>query len=737
MVTTSTSVSCGDILNSNGYPNVSLEIPGDIYVGALVRVYTDNGTQCVPKIRDAQSVERVIMYAYAIERLKQRDLVKNVSIGLTLLDNCNIKILAIRHALQMIGVFPDSRQIVPVVGVSGGQGSVMALEEAKALAQRHVPLISLFASSDELGDRSHLPNHFRFNPPTKYHIRALMQMVNTLNWTYISVIYTDDTYGIHGMKEIIRSASSYKICIAFLRMVPSVLTTRQAKIIARNLHENRKARVVMFYGYSSILKSILKALEDRPDFIPSYFIFASGQAGRSAFASHPQAGLGSFGVRVYENNSYGMEFYEHLRQLTYNTLDIPTPWAQQYVEHIFNCSWENASCDEFLNKTFNSSGKFDFDRETIPNTNYVKIYDALATFYISIEKIIENDCPDARNNRSALRECVTGRDVISVMEGLSFEGYTGPIEFDRNGNGIHRITVLQYQQEDSGNNIFNVIGRFEKKRNRIDVNVTALRWPNPSNISDGIQHDKLPKSVCAEPCQYKQYKIQIDEDSCCWQCLTCPVNYKIANDSRSCDKCPETQWPDQMTLRTCKLIKPTYIDHYHTVAICLDILSFLGLMATIGIIIIYWLYRSQRLIKAGSWETSLIILFGFVISLITVFLIFSTPGGTVCYSWRILYHVSYTMIFAPLLTKSNRIYRIFTGGRRGLRSNEFMWTSAKSQIIISVALVFVQLLICTVTVIFLPPTPKRYMPVETRPYVELLCDLPVKALVIPLSYNLV
>ena len=99
-------------------------------------------------------------------------------------------------------------------------------------------------------------------------------------------------------------------------------------------------------------------------------------------------------------------------------------------------------------------------------------------------------------------------------------------------------------------------------------------------------------------------------------------------------------------------------------------------------------HNSARLIKATSRELSYIMLVGVFIQYCLVYAVVATPTSLGCHVTYVGFNVSFTLVYAPLLTRTNRIYRIFNCGRRSKALPPF--TSPLSQVVIVLALISVQ-----------------------------------------------
>ena len=96
-----------------------------------------------------------------------------------------------------------------------------------------------------------------------------------------------------------------------------------------------------------------------------------------------------------------------------------------------------------------------------------------------------------------------------------------------------------------------------------------------------------------------------------------------------------------------------------------------------------------RLIKATSRELSHVMLFAMLFSYMTVFLMLVQPSDTVCSVQYYGLHLAFTLSYAPLLTKVNRIHRLFS--RSGVTGTQRpKWTSSRDSLFITAILVLIQ-----------------------------------------------
>ena len=130
-------------------------------------------------------------------------------------------------------------------------------------------------------------------------------------------------------------------------------------------------------------------------------------------------------------------------------------------------------------------------------------------------------------------------------------------------------------------------------------------------------------------------------------------------------------------------------------------LSILGIMATLFVAVVMVIHNDTPTVKASGRELCCMILTGCILCYCNTFLLISKPSFITCGAQRLLLGTSFSMIYAPLLTKTNRIHRIFTSPQTfptGLR-----WISPESQLIITSLMVAIQLKTSLIWIVFQPP----------------------------------
>lgn len=228
--------------------------------------------------------------------------------------------------------------------------------------------------------------------------------------------------------------------------------------------------------------------------------------------------------------------------------------------------------------------------------------------------------------------------------------------------GVYRI--MNYQCEHSGDETVDVtlgncsfrrIGTWEQQSRdsgTFKINEESIQWPF-------IAYERplsAPTSSCSEPCDDRlQVKIQ-EQGSCCFYCQTCNKSEIILNDS--CVQCQSTYWPT-FNKSECVKLPQQYMrwqSAYALVPICLAIV---GTVLTVYIIVSFVKNNDTPIVKASGRELSYMCLAGLLIAYAMTFILLLKPTAFSCALQRSGVGFGFAVMYSALLTKTNRIARIF------------------------------------------------------------------------------
>ena len=198
----------------------------------------------------------------------------------------------------------------------------------------------------------------------------------------------------------------------------------------------------------------------------------------------------------------------------------------------------------------------------------------------------------------------------------------------------------------------------------------------------------LPGSVCSLPCRTGERKKVVKGAPCCWHCERCE-GYHFQASQFTCELCSYEQRPDHN--RTgCQPIPIIKLEWSSPWAVVPVFISVLGIIATTFVILTFVRHNDTPIVRAAGREMSYVLLTGIFLCYVITFPMIAAPDVVVCSFRRIFLGLGMCFSNAALLTKTNRIHRIFEQGKKAVTAPRFI--SPTSQLFITFFLISLQLL---------------------------------------------
>lgn len=241
-----------------------------------------------------------------------------------------------------------------------------------------------------------------------------------------------------------------------------------------------------------------------------------------------------------------------------------------------------------------------------------------------------------------------------------------------------------------------------------------------------------PRSVCSEECPFGYVKNNtVESDSCCWVCIKCRENQMLKNEF-TCKDCPDGYKPN-LNLTSCVPLPVIHLS-WDSLWVLLPVsVSTLGMTGAGFVIYVFVKYNNTPLIMASGRELCYVLLCGIFLSYITTFILLAKPTIILCTIKRFILGISLCLIYASVLIKTNRIYRIFNRGVKAMVKKP-SYTSPKSQICICMCLVSVQVVGGLTWIGF--EKPETMYVKHYRDFLVLTCKASQIAILLSLVYNM-
>ncbi|XP_045498186.1 metabotropic glutamate receptor 2-like [Colias croceus] len=390
------------------------------------------------------------------------------------------------------------------------------------------------------------------------------------------------------------------------------------------------------------------------------------------------------------------------------------PWFVEFWEEQFRCRYPGAPRTPY---NINYKPCTGHEKLSAENTEFEAqlqfVADAVWAFVFAIRDMHSDLCGGKPGLCEAMRP-VNGPTLLRYLRQVRFTGLSGDeFHFDQYGDGPARYNILHFKQITRGVYRWIRVGKYLDGELQLNMDDIQFKW--------GQAHP--PESVCSAECELGQAKQYVEGESCCWHCFNC-TQYEIRSpySETACVECPRGTLPDAARTR-CAPIPELYLQPSSPAAIGAMTFSGLGIILTILIVTLWILRSSTPVVRASGRELSFVLLTGILMCYLVTFALVLRPTDLLCSIQRFGTGFCFTVVYAALLTKTNRIARIFDASKHSARRPSLI--SPKSQLLICSVLVSIQVVIVVVWQLVSPARAIHHYP--TREDNMLVCDSYVDA----------
>lgn len=312
--------------------------------------------------------------------------------------------------------------------------------------------------------------------------------------------------------------------------------------------------------------------------------------------------------------------------------------------------------------------------------------------------------------------------IVQYKRIYSTDGYGATVQFDEQGDALGRYSIMNYQRNRKTRKYeYKVVGSW----------TGALKIESAQIVWAGGTLD-VPTSQCSYPCLHGEIKNMQTGDTCCWICTKCQP-HEYLKDEFTCKACESGFWPYE-DKDGCYALTFKHMQWASVFAIIPMCLSCVGIIITSIVIFTLMHYNDTPVVRAAGRELSYMLLCGCLCCYVMSFILLAKPSTTICAIQRFGVGLGFAVIYSSLLTKTNRISRIFYSARKSAKRPPFI--SPKSQIVITSILICIQILITTVWMVLAPPGTRSYYPSSKKDVVILKCKVDDISFLVSLIYNM-
>ena len=710
----------------------------DFVIGGLFPIHSDSEGQC-GEVRQERGLERMEAMLFALDKINADPaLLPGLELGYDVRDTCNSETVGLDETIDLIITGSElnlescesaaagnvSSTTVPTSGIVGAASSRVSVPVASLARLFRTPQVSYASSSALLSDRTRYGYFHRTVPPDDLQARAMVDILLHFNWTYVSVIFSQDTYGQPGIEEFQKEAAQRGICIDLERGIPPVFSDEEYDQLVQELVDSRAAgdstgaAVVIVFANQETVREVLTRINDLP--ARRRFVWIASDAwARSIDLVHNfnDTAAGLFGVAPLTKES--LEFQTYFSQLTINS-NIRNHWFPEFFAAYANCTLD-VDC-------VNSSSVTSFSR--YQQGNFIPlVIDATYTFAHVLHNFLVDNCNATdtapflwfRDNRTCLGQSrqLNGSALLEYLMTVNFTSPTNnSIAFDEFGNVAGMYEILNYQavQSSSGelSYRFETVGTWDSM-NVNTSNAKALQLQEVE-FQFGLEEDNSiktspPSSHCGL-CQPGEY-IRPVPGSCCSLCEPCVgQNYSDHYLSTECSDCMSVgsreRWGNNpfSGSNSCVVIPEVFVSYSDPWAIPSLVIACIGIVCVVATAIIFGLYWKTPVVKSSGREQMVLLLIGISCSFLLAFFYLAPPSIPICLLQRLGLWFCYSLMFGALTVKVIRVARFFYGMKHNLMQRPRLATPGY-QIAFTCAIVAGQMVVVIISLIIIHPETDR------------------------------
>ena len=497
----------------------------DVIIGGLIPVHaTKELTLNEPGVI---WVEAMI---FAIEEINNNlTLLPDVKLGYDIRDSCNKVDLASLAALDFMLTPSKSKNsyrdnfdsknesscfcnkianhsISPVIAVVGGASSSISTTLSPLFSTDNIPQISYSSTSPALSNKAIYSTFFRTIPSDVYQAEAIADILEYFNWTYVSIVVSEDEYGRNGLYALGKMLKLRNFCIA---EEASFSTKEDMDRIIQRLQDDTRQRVVVLWCGRPKAIEFLKEATGKLSNIT--WIGTESWGDNKDVLKEVDFNLikGMLGVLPYLGRHE--KFDAHLKTLTPNSKQT-NPWLSEYWQKVSKkCAESHNNCtDEELPNAY-----------SLPLNKYANVMDAVYAIAHGLQNLKKShpNLNISRINKEMLKE------LVKHIKEVNFHARStkGKFNFTSDGDPNFGAYLIKNLQSNTTNKGFVSIAQWNGETSKLEFEQNVkIQW-NQGGINQSV-----PLSRCSETCQ-AGFGFVGSSKKCCWSCPKCQARYYKPN----------------------------------------------------------------------------------------------------------------------------------------------------------------------------------------------------------------
>ncbi|XP_057305948.1 metabotropic glutamate receptor 8-like [Hydractinia symbiolongicarpus] len=549
------------------------------------------------------------------------------------------------------------------LGIVGPASSSVSRKTSNFLSNEKLQIISYGSTSPTLSDKIDYPNFMRTIPSDTFQVQVIIDLILHFNWTYISIVASDNSYGRDGTDKLLELFKKHNICVGvqiFFGVPYSDVEIK--KVVKTLLDSSTAAEVIVLFALSTPSKMLFDHASNLKLFKKTW-ILTEGVTGRKIWSDEiePNVLTGAFAITPYTGSDNGFENY--FWNLSYAEAD-----ENPYLKIFFNIHGINSTNSENVTlKDFKSK----FKGDKIGNTR-----NAIVAYIVALEEFIKDQCEF--ENCTSLPS-LSNRELFNekYVQPVAFTGLLGEtVTFDENGDITTAVYKIQNMQRKDNSFVLHPIAEWTQKKG-LTIDVQRVVWAT---------HVK-PRSQCSDTCKPGFYTLYDKSKPCCWDCVKCQKGLvKIGHGHGNCTSCPKNSVADNGK----KCVKLELYNHRiaSNNGVIMLSLSVFGMISSCFVLFTFLKYRNRVIIRSGNTRFSIIQIVMQLLLFCSLLLVFAEITDAICAIKLYLNGLLLVITFSIILIKAELLLRIFNAKFRINKTHARVTTSMEFGIVACATLTF-------------------------------------------------
>ena len=679
---------------------------GDVIFGGLLKLHLRGKFKDECGELHARGLDRALAMIFAIEKINNNsNLLPNITIGYDIRDYCEI----ISKATQITCDFFQDKCLTnitqrkmeqkSVVALIGPGDSSAAIVIGGCLQMLNYSGISASATSPELSSYTY-KHLYRTAPSDAFRAKAMADIIEHFNWTYVAAVGKDDSYGRNGLWSLVKEAKmrNNSFCVAMTEFITKETYFSTIKNIVITLRRQKNIKVVILWLYGSYLRDFFNEVMTQN---LTGRVWLQSDAYLQTIGFSPQDG--SY-IAVLPRSFIYPAFEEYKKKMTMKTIQQYFPeWCSEIKTLIKNCSTskEKEICfRELLQGVHSFYSPF--------------VIDAVYSVAHALDILYQDTSTAAGGSRGRDYQRKFNMDIKvtqSLFSKVNFVGLTGNISFDKVGErktALYDILTLQQDTNSLKGLKEVVVGKWKENEGR-DKRLHIfgkIRWNTP----DGSP----PKSECLEQCLAGTRKSITSP--CCWRCVPCPRGtINPIPGSEHCIECPKGKLSNEARTK-CVDLPLANLKYSSAGGIVILVFCACGIIISLLSFAVTCRFWNTPIVKASNRVFSLVLLVSTLLLFTLVIINLLEPTDTICKIIYPLRYTTYNLCLSFLLIKILRISSAF----QVPISHSYMITTLtnRTQSVIIVAMHILLLLVFLPWLLLDPPNKKEHILTDEYIFIE-------------------